>query len=121
MDRLLFSERHGNRSEAFRLKPAAAIVTARRSGTTAALEQLNRYFTMYEMPVISSRYWCAVHGTTPDEILQDEEGVHVMRTLGRYMAYYLKCLDAGRTLGVAFPELESCRTTNFIRNDEKLF
>ena len=121
MDRLFFSERHGNRSEAFRMKPAASVVVARRGGTTAGLDQLNRYFTMYEMPVISSRYWCAIHGTTPEEIMQDEEGVHVLRTLGRYMAYFLKCLDVGRKLGIEFPELERYNTTNFIRNSTELF
>lgn len=121
MDRLFFSERHGNKSAAFRLKPAAAVVSARRSGTTAALDQINRYFTMYEMPVIPSRYWCAVHGAKREDVYKDEEGVHVMRTLGRYMAYYLKCIAAGRQVGVTAPELESYSTTNFIRSDPAMY
>lgn len=121
MDRLFFSERHGNKSEAFRLKPAAAVVSARRSGTTAALDQINRYFTMYEMPIIPSRYWCAVHGAKREDIYQDEEGVFVMRTLGRYMAYYLKCLEAGRKTGIEPPALESYSTTNFIRSDPSMY
>ena len=121
MDRLFFSERHGNGSEAFRLKPAAAVVSARRSGTTAALDQINRYFTMYEMPVIPSRYWCAVHGAKREDVYQDEEGVFVMRTLGRYMAYYLRCLEAGRGAGITPPGLESYNTTNFIRTDPGMY
>ena len=121
MDRLFFSERHGNGSEAFRLKPAAAVVSARRSGTTAALDQINRYFTMYEMPVIPSRYWCAVHGAKREDVYQDEEGVFVMRTLGRYMAYYLPCLEAGRGAGITPPGLESYNTTNFIRTDPGMY
>lgn len=121
MDRLFFSECHGNKSAAFRLKPAAAVVSARRSGTTAALDQINRYFTMYEMPVIPSRYWCAVHGAERDDVYEDEEGVHIMRTLGHYMAYYLKCLAAARDAGIAPPKLEGYTTTNFIRADPCMY
>ncbi len=121
MDRLFFSERHGNKSAAFRLKPAAAVVSARRSGTTAALDQINRYFTMYEMPIMPSRYFCAVHGAKREDVYHDEEGVHVMLTLGRYMAYYLKCISAARDAGIAPPELESYATTNFIRSDPDMY
>lgn len=121
MDRLFFSERHGNKSKALRMKPAAAVVSARRSGTTTTLDQINRYFTMYEMPTIPSRYWAAVHGASPDEIAQDEEGTHMMRILGKYMAYFLRCQEAGRAAGIDVPELEPYRTTNFVRTDPKLY
>lgn len=97
------------------------MVSARRSGTTAALDQINRYFTMYEMPVIPSRYWCAVHGAKREDVYQDEEGVFVMRTLGRYMSYYLRCLEAGRGAGITPPGLESYNTTNFIRTDPGMY
>lgn len=99
----------------FYLKPAAAVVSARRSGTTAALDQLNKYLTWGEMPVISSRYWNMVHGNTPEEVRKDPEGLQIMRTLGRNMAWFLKCKEAGSKAGVPFPEREKGISTNFIR------
>jgi multimeric flavodoxin WrbA len=114
MDRAFFSgSQLGQRP--FALKPAAAIVSARRAGTTAALDQLNKYFAINQMPVISSRYWNMVHGATPDQVLQDSEGVQIMRILGKNMAYFLKCQEAGREAGVPLPENEVTTFTNFIR------
>jgi len=111
MDRVFFS-----RGGQFRLKPAAAVVSARRAGTTSALDQLNKYFMIQEMPVISSRYWNMVHGNTPEEVLQDAEGLQIMRTLGRNMAWFLKLKQAGEAAGVALPQPEAERVaTNFIR------
>ncbi len=110
MDRVFYSGR-----SAFYLKPAACIVSARRAGTTAALDQLNKYLTISEMPVISSRYWNMVHGNTPGEVRQDLEGLQIMRVLGRNMAWFIKCKDAAIKAGVPFPEQEKRAGTNFIR------
>lgn len=110
LDRLFFSG-----SAAMRLKPAAAIVSARRAGTTAALDQLNKYFTISQMPVVSSRYWNMVHGACPEDVLQDEEGMAVMRTLAHNMAWLLRSIEAGRAAGVLPPAAEPPARTNFIR------
>jgi multimeric flavodoxin WrbA len=99
----------------FYLKPAAAVVSARRAGTTAALDQLQKYFTISEMPVISSKYWNMVHGATPEDVRKDEEGLQTMRTLARNMAWFLKCKEAGAKVGVALPSREEPLRTNFIR------
>jgi multimeric flavodoxin WrbA len=115
MDRVFFANLRSGR-QAFYLKPAAAIVCARRAGTTAAFDQLNKYFTISEMPVISSRYWNMVHGgTDPEEVKQDAEGLQIMRVLARNMAWFLKCKEAGIKAGVPFPEREEGIFTNFIR------
>lgn len=114
MDRAFFSNMCAKRG-AFYLKPAAAIVSARRAGTTATLDQLNKYFTISEMPVISSSYWNMVHGNTPEEVAKDLEGLQIMRTLGRNMAWFLKCKEAGAKAGIALPKLEERQRTNFIR------
>jgi len=111
MDRAFFSGKG-----AFTFKPAAAIVSARRGGTTAAFEQLNKYFTISQMPVISSRYWNMVHGSNPEDVLKDEEGMQTMRVLARNMAWFLKLREAGDKLGVKLPKQEeSVKRTNFIR------
>ena len=99
----------------FMHKPGAAIASARRAGTTASIDALNKYFTIAEMPVVSSSYWNMVHGNKPEEVLQDAEGLQVMRNLGRNMAWILKCLEAGRNTGVAVPVNEYDNKTNFIR------
>ena len=97
-------------------KPGAAVVSARRAGTTAALDQLNKYFTINQMPVVSSQYWNMVHGTSAQETAEDEEGMQIMRTLGRNMAWLLKCIEAGKRAGVCIPAAETERKrTNFIR------
>jgi multimeric flavodoxin WrbA len=114
MDRAFYA---GSRlgKQPFYLKPAAAVVSARRAGTTAAFDQLNKYFTIAQMPVISSQYWNMVHGATPEEVKKDIEGLQTMRTLGRNMAFFLKCKEAGIKSGIAFPEREETTFTNFIR------
>lgn len=99
----------------FMHKPGAAIASARRAGTTASIDALNKYFTIAEMPVVSSSYWNMVHGNKPEEVLQDAEGLQVMRNLGRNMAWLLKCFEAGRNTGVAVPVNEYDNKTNFIR------
>jgi multimeric flavodoxin WrbA len=114
MDRAFFSARLSDRRY-FYLKPAACVVSARRAGTTAAFEQIIKYFTISEMPVISSQYWNMVHGTTPEEVKKDLEGLQIMRTLGRNMAWFLKCKEAGEKTGVPLPQREDFVATNFIR------
>jgi multimeric flavodoxin WrbA len=99
----------------FYLKPAAAVVSARRAGTTTALDQLNKYFTISEMPVISSQYWNMVHGASPEDVQKDLEGLQTMRTLARNMAWFLKCKEAAIKAGIAFPAKEAPVRTNFIR------
>ena len=93
-------------------KPAAAIVSCRRGGAQGAFEDMNRYFTIACMPVVSSN---EVHGNTPEEVKQDLEGMQTMRQLARNMAWMLKCIEAGRNAGVQWPEHETPVKTNFIR------
>ena len=100
----------------FYLKPAAAVVSARRAGTTAAFEQLNKYFMLMQMPVVASQYWNMVHGVNAEEVKQDLEGLQTMRTLGRNMAFLLRCKEAGLQAGVALPQQETPVFTNFIRS-----
>lgn len=113
MDRVFFSNQ-GRVTLA--QKPAAAVVSARRAGTTAALEQLEKYIQYSQMYQVGSRYWNMVHGAAPEEVAQDEEGVQIMQVLGHNMAYILKCLEAGRAAGVPLPApIEHRVSTNFIR------
>lgn len=95
-------------------KPAAAVASARRAGTTATLDVLLKYFTYHEMPVVASNYWTMVHGNTPEEVRQDKEGLQIMRVLGKNMAWLLKCIEAGKKAGVELPEREEKIKTNFI-------
>lgn len=99
----------------FQYKPGAAIVSCRRGGSTAAFEQLNKYFTISNMPIVSSQYWNMVHGNTPEEVEQDLEGMQTMRVLGRNMAWLLNCINAGKEAGVKLPKEEARAMTNFIR------
>lgn len=115
MDRLFYSELGGNNNQAFYMKPTAAVISARRAGTTAAFDQMNKYFMIQEMPVVSSRYWNLIHGTNPEQVVQDAEGLHTMRVLGRNMAYLLRCQEAARNAGITLPEREAPVFTNFIR------
>ena len=110
MDRLFRSA-----GDALRLKPAAAVVSARRAGAAAALDQLNKYFLFNQMPVVSSRYWTIVYGAKAEDVLQDGEGLATMRTLAHNMAWLLKSLQAGREAGVEPPVQEPPVKTNFIR------
>ena len=115
LDRAFFSAFMSGRGEIFSYKPAAAVASARRSGTTATLDQLNKYMTISQMPIISGRYWNMVHGHTPDEVMQDKEGMQNMRILARNMAWHLKCKEAGEKAGVPMPKQEEIVFTNFIR------
>lgn len=115
MDRVFYSAIQTGNGDAFLYKPAATVISARRSGTTATYDQFNKYFGITQMPIISSRYWNMVHGQTKEDVLKDEEGMQIMRILGRNMAYYLKCIEAGKEKGIKLPIKEKITFTNFIR------
>ncbi len=110
MDRLFYA---GARHFAF--KPAAAIVSARRAGTTASIDAITKHFTINQMPVVSSNYWNMVHGNSPDDVKQDLEGLQIMRVLGENMAWLLKCIEVGKNTGINPPQTEKKIWTNFIR------
>ncbi len=110
MDRLFMA---GGAKMAF--KPAAAVVSCRRGGASAAFDQLNKYFTINNMPVVSAQYWNMVHGNTPGEVVQDEEGMQNMRTLGRNIAWLVKCIELGKNNGAQHPQPEPKIKTNYIR------
>ena len=110
LDRLFYSQ-----SKHFAHKPGAAVVAARRAGTTAALDNLNKYFTINQMPVVSSQYWNMVYGNNGEEVKKDLEGMQIMRTLGKNMAWLLKSIEAGKQAGIELPEREPRVATNFIR------
>lgn len=95
----------------FAFKPAAAVVSARRSGTTATFDRLNKYFTMNRMPIVSSQYWNGVHGFTSDDVRKDEEGLQTMRTLGYNIAWMPKRIAEGKQPS---PTIEPWKPTHFI-------
>lgn len=95
-----------------RLKFGASVVSCRRGGASATFDQLNKYFTISQMPVVSSNYWNQVHGNTPEEVLKDEEGIQTMRVLARNMAYLIKAV---RKAGLPLPDAEAKIKTNYIR------
>lgn len=110
LDRMFYAGK-----SAFEFKPGAAVVSCRRAGSTAALDQLNKYFTISNMLLVGSQYWNMVHGNTPAEVRQDKEGLQTMRSLGRNMAWILGCIELGKAAGLPFPEQEKRQSTNFIR------
>jgi multimeric flavodoxin WrbA len=110
LDRVFYSSR-----AALAHKPGAVIASARRAGTVASFDVLNKYFTISQMPVVSSTYWNTVFGNTPDEVRRDPEGLQTMRNLGKNMAWLLKCIEAGKQQGVNAPAAELAERTNFIR------
>lgn len=111
LDRVAFAGGH-----ALIHKPGAAVVSARRAGTTASIDAFNKYFQICGMPVIPSKYWPMVHGFTPDDVRQDQEGLQIMRMLGKNMAWMLKAIDAGKKAGINPPQPEDPDLrTNFIR------
>ena len=109
MDRAFYSG--GN---AFAFKPAAAVLSARRAGTTASFDVINKYFTICSMPVVSSTYWNHVYGQQPQEVQMDKEGLMTMYNIGKNMAWMLKCIDFGKRNGLNHPENQKV-LTNFIR------
>ena len=109
MDRLFYSN-----SRKLMFKPAACIASCRRGGATATFDVLNKYFTINQMPVVSSNYWTIIHGNTAEEAAQDIEGMQTARVLGNNMAWLLKCIEAGKAQGIE-PQKEKKILTNFIR------
>lgn len=110
LDRLFYSA-----AAKLRGKPGAAVVSCRRGGATASYDRLLKYFGISSMPIVTSQYWNQVHGNTPEEVMQDEEGLQTMRTLGENMAWLLKCIAAGKEAGIPLPAREKPTPTNFIR------
>lgn len=110
LDRVFYSS-----GKAFAFKPGASVSVARRGGTTASFDVLNKYFGISQMPVVGSTYWNIAHGAKPGETEQDKEGMQTMRNLARNMAWMLKCFEAGRQAGVGLPDSERTSKTNFIR------
>jgi multimeric flavodoxin WrbA len=96
------------------MKVGAAVVSARRGGTTATFDVLNKYFTISNMPIAPSQYWNMVHGYTPEDVYADKEGCQTMRTLGRNMAFLIKCIQLGKEK-YGLPEKEEHIFTNFIK------
>lgn len=107
LDRIFYSC-----SEFLSYKPGASVVVCRRGGASAAFDRLNKYFTISNMPVVSSQYWNSAHGRLPEEVTQDAEGMQIMRTLGKNMAWMIKNLRSGVE---RIPEQEPPQRTNFIR------
>ena len=110
LDRVFYSG-----GAAFAFKPGAAVAVARRGGTSASFDVLNKYFGISRMPVVGATYWNLVHGAKIGEAAEDAEGLQTMRNLARNLAYLLKCQEAGRQAGVPLPETEHGNRTNFIR------
>ena len=97
-------------------KVAAAVVSCRRGGATAAFDRLNKYFTISNMHVAGSQYWNQIHGKTPAQAVKDLEGLQTMRTLGQNIAWLIKSIEAGEAAGLAAPEYEKTQITNFIQD-----
>lgn len=110
MDRIFMAGR-----DAFAHKPAAAVVTARRAGTTASLDAIQKHFTDAEMPIVSSTYWNMVFGPAPELVERDQEGLQTMRNLARSMTWMLRCIEAGKEKGITPPAAETQHWTNFNR------
>ena len=109
LDRLFYS----TDNKYLRFMFGASVVSCRRGGASAAFDQLNKYFTISEMPIVSSVYWNQIHGNTPEEVMQDEEGIYTLKVLAKNMAYLIKCKEAAKN--VEKPEILPKPRTNFIR------
>ena len=114
LDRAFYADLNGGGNR-FRLKPAVAVVSARRAGTTAAWDQLNKYFGLMQMPIVTSQYWNMVHGTTPAEVRQDLEGMQTLRLTADNMTWLLRSIQAARAAGVEPYEREVRVKTSFYK------
>lgn len=110
LDRVFYSS-----GRALSFKPGASVAVARRGGTTASFDVMNKYFGISQMPIVASTYWNIAHGAAEGEAAQDAEGMQTMRNLARNMAWMLKCFEAGKEKGIALPEAERNNKTSFIR------
>ncbi|MEG0776975.1 MAG: flavodoxin family protein [Raoultibacter sp.] len=115
LDRMFYAA-----GQALAFKPAASIASARRAGTTAAIDQMNKYFLFNKMPLVSSNYWPMVHGQSAEQVRQDAEGLQIMRILGQNMAWILKCIEAGKASEINVPQTETKIKTNFINPENAL-
>ncbi len=111
LDRLFYAAA----DELLDYKPVGVVVSCRRGGSSASYDQLIKYPGIHRMPIVSSHYWNMVHGNTPEEVLQDLEGMQTMRILGHNMAWLLRCIEAGKEAGIPLPVSEPKVRTNFIR------
>lgn len=100
---------------AFRFKPGASVAVARRGGSSASFDCLNKYFGIAQMPVVGSTYWNMVYGRVPGEAEQDLEGMQTMQNLAKNMAWMMKCFELGRKNGIALPDTSAVVRTDFIR------
>lgn len=115
LDRLFFSTMNADRYASLRHKPCASIVVARRAGTSASFDVLNKYAGISQMIVVGSTYWNEFHALTKEDVPGDPEGLQTLRNLARNMVYVMRCLKAGRDAGIREPENESAVLTNFVR------
>ena len=118
LDRLFFSSRLANGYENLRHKPVAAITVARRAGTSASFDVLNKYATISQMIVVGSTYWNEFHALTKEDVPEDSEGLQTLQNLARNMVYVMKCLKAGRDAGIMPPATKEEVFTNFVRRCE---
>lgn len=110
MDRAFFSA-----GSKLAFKPAASVVVCRRGGASATFDQINKYFTINNMPIVSSNYWNSVHASTPELVEKDEEGLQTLSILGANMAWLLKCMEAGKNAGITHPTLTEKIATVFAK------
>ena len=115
LDRAFYSNGSHELYEAFMFKPGAAVAIARRGGTTATLDAINKYFGISQMPVAGSTYWNMAHGLTAEDIPQDDEGLQTLRNLARNMIWMMRCFEAGKAQGIPYPATEAEAVTNFVR------
>ncbi len=118
LDRVFFSSMRKDRYAAFRHKPVASIVVARRAGTSASFDVMNKYAGISNMITVGSTYWNEFHALTKEDVPGDPEGTHTLRPRARNMTYLMKCLKAGRDAGITPPTLEQDVFTNFVRRLE---
>ena len=114
LDRAFYSSASSRIYKPFQFKPAAAIVSARRAGTTASIDVINKYFSIAMMPIVSSTYWNMVHGLTPEDVMQDKEGLQTMRNIGKNMAWMLQCIACAKQHNIPQPQPDVADSTNFI-------
>lgn len=110
LDRVCYSS-----ASVLRHKPACAVVNARRAGTTAALDVLNKFISYAEMPLVTSSYWNLTYGVKPEDVPEDGEGIQTLQNLARNLSWVLRSLEAGKQAGILLPENEYGARTNFIR------
>ena len=115
LDRVFFSSMRKDRYAAFRHKPVASIVVARRAGTSASFDVMNKYAGISNMITVGSTYWNEFHALTKDDVPQDPEGLQTLRNLARNMVYVMQCLKAGRDVGIEPPVADQSVFTNFVR------